>query len=104
MSKLKIGAITFNVTYTAEPIMTDNDENGVSYECWGDIEYNTQQIRIDKKVSEERQCVALLHEAIHAIDKEYETHLTEPTVACLANGIMATLKQNKWFREKLLGG
>ena len=103
MSKLKIGPLTYNVSYTATPI-TIEDEDGEAHGCWGDIEYISQTIRIDKTSTKEKQRVALLHETIHAIDKEYQTNLTEPTVACLANGIMATLRQNKWLREKLLDG
>ena len=103
MSKLKIGPLTYTVIYTSNPITID-DENGDSHACWGDIEYISQTIQIDKTATKEKQRVSLLHEAIHAIDKEYQTNLTEPTVVCLANGIMAILRQNKWFREKLLDG
>ena len=101
MPKLKIGAITFNVTYTTKPITIEGDD-GEEYGCWGDIEYITQRIQIDKMATKERQQTALLHEVIHAIDKEYQTRLTEPTVSCLASGLMAAFKQNRWFREKLL--
>ncbi len=103
MAKLKIGAITFDVIYTTKPIIMEKEDEE-PYDCWGDITYTTQLIRIDKTATMERQRVALLHEVIHAIDKEYQTNLAEPTVSCLASGIVAALMQNKWVREKLLDG
>ena len=100
MTKLKIGAITYDVIYTKDIIKADKE--GEEYECWGDIDYDKQKVRICKTAPKERLKITLLHEAIHAIDKEYETRLTEPTVACLANGIMAMFQRNSWMKKKLL--
>ncbi len=100
MAKLKIGAITFDVKYLKEVWYKEEDIE--PYTCWGSINYDKQKIEIQKGLSEEREKLALLHETIHAVDKEYQTQLTEPTVACLASGIIDAFQRNKWLREKLL--
>ena len=101
MPKIKVGALTFNVQYTSKPILLE-EESGEQSECWGDVSHEHQKIRTNARAPEERQKTALLHEIIHVVDNEYKTGLTEPTVACLASGLMAVIEGNKWFREKLL--
>ena len=103
MPKLKVGALTFNVQYTSKPVIIE-DEDGEQSECWGDISHKNHRIRINTNAPEMRQKTALLHEIIHAINEEYQTQLPEPTVTCLASGLMAVIQGNKWLREKLLGG
>jgi len=102
MPKIKVGALTFTVQYTSDPIVIE-DKDGEQSECWGDVSHKGHRIRINTDATEVRQKTALLHEVIHVVDEEYQTHLTEPTVTCLASGLMAVIQGNKWFREKLLG-
>ena len=102
MPKIKVGALTFTVKYTSDPI-TIEDKDGEQSECWGDVSHKNHLIQINTDAPEIRQKTALLHEVLHVISEEYQTNLNEPTVTCLASGLMAVISGNKWFREKLLG-
>ena len=99
MAKLKIGPLVFDVSYVSDPLFDEDDEE---IRLYGKIKFLDQVILIDRTLPEIKQRITLLHEALHAIDIEYQTKLSEPTITCLANGIIDALQRNKWFRDKIL--
>lgn len=60
-SKIKIGAITYNVIETNEDICLDHKQ------CRGIINYSDAQIKIDNKCDEQVIAETFWHEVVHGI-------------------------------------
>ena len=63
----------------------------------GKIEHAEQRIKVLEGISEDRESIVILHEAIHGILSHYEFHTEsndETLVQCLATALYQCLREN----------
>lgn len=65
---------------------------------------DTQQIVVDSDDEPEQQQITLLHEALHALDREYTLLMEELDVVRLARALYTLLKKNPHLLERIWGG
>ncbi len=92
--KLKILGQTFEVEETEF-----NDEgNNITF---GESDFVSNKIKINRKIKEERKEITLIHEIIHCIftslrfDNENEN---ETLISSLAESLYLFLKENEWLK------
>lgn len=65
---------------------------------------DNMEIELDTEQGKERRKESLLHEVIHAIEKDMEMEFTEKEVARLASGLFSFMRENPkivaWMMEK----
>lgn len=105
---IKIGAMDYKVV----PLEKIEDEDGT--QSWGEIEYNTYTIRVQKVQPSIAGAVdTLLHELLHGIWHETDLRgdigvkLEERIVRNLSSGLIALFRDNpqflRWMERKLAG-
>jgi len=95
IDKLKVCSSIYDIEYLNE--LKDGNEN-----LFGDIEYGFLKIRINKKYHSERQNQAILHEAIHGLNYEYQFNFNEKMIERLSNAFYAFLIDNKKFIHEII--
>jgi hypothetical protein len=65
----------------------------------GEMDHNTNTIRITKGQQQLTEADTLLHECLHSIDECFQLKLSERQVYCLAVGVLALLKDNPEMLE-----
>ena len=96
INKLKICSSFYDIECLDE--LKDGNEN-----LFGDIEYGLLKIRINKKYHIDRQKQAILHEAMHGINYEYQFGFNEKMIERISNAFYAFLIDNKEFIGKIIG-
>ena len=92
-STVKIGGLLFTVKEKANEIR-DNSRSGSS--CG-----NTQQISIDKDISQQFKETTFIHEVLHQLDFVYNIGLEHQQIFQLEAGIYAFIKDNpNMFKEE----
>ena len=92
MDKIKILGQTYNI------IEKDMNSEEVIF---GEIEYLTNTIIINKKMQEEKKKITLLHEGLHAsfsqLRLDEKIHESENLISSLAESLYMFLNENKNF-------
>lgn len=79
--KVKIGWKEYAVVLVeAKFELIDSDS-----ECYGEIDYDKQIIRINEKYNENQKKATLIHEILHGLSDMYSLDLSEDVVTKLAN-------------------
>lgn len=66
--------------------------------AFGEYEYKTQIVRVQRGQQPAFEADTILHELIHAIDDAMQLQLRERQVHCLAVGLVALFKDNADFQ------
>ena len=61
---------------------------------YGDINYSTQEIHLNKDFSKAQQKATLVHEIVHGISDMYGLGFEEETVEVFSNALYATMQDN----------
>jgi hypothetical protein len=101
ISKLKVGGYVYNVAQVRELLPSDDDLINDTHPT-GEIEYANHSIRIAGDACEQHRESALLHEAIHAIEEQFRTGLTEAQVSALEHGLYQVLVDNPKFTQMFI--
>lgn len=96
--KIKIGDLRYKIQFCND-IYSANDHR----KLYGEIDYKTQVIKIDKTSTQERIKNTLLHEVIHGLNDGYVLDIEEKTIDLLATSLINLIIDNKKFFEYLLG-
>ena len=88
--KIKIGW----KEYTVENTEVRERLVAVSDECYGEIDYNENVIRLNDKYNEERKKATLIHEVLHGISEMYTLDMSEDLVTKLADALYTVIKDN----------
>ena len=95
INKVKACSSIYNIQYLDG--LKDGNDN-----LFGEIEYGFLTIKINKKYHLDRQRQAILHEAIHAINYEYQFNFKEIMIERLSNAFYAFLIDNKKFINEII--
>ncbi len=69
-------------------------------ELYGQINYLSQKIYLNKEASEEQKKATLMHEIVHGLDEMYDIGLEEKEVEKLGTALYMLLKENiEMFKE-----
>lgn len=85
---VEIGYRDYEVIQTEEPVILNNAI------CYGIIEHDKQEIKLDKKYKKDQLLCTLIHEVIHGIDADLNIGLEEEKVELLGIGFYKFLKHN----------
>ena len=91
--QVRIGPYTFAVV-VEEGLRGDQNQD-----VYGQIKYDTQAIRIQAGLTEERTLVTFFHEVLHGIDETLGTGLTEKQITRFAPQLTAFLVDNDLMRD-----
>ncbi|WP_315168710.1 hypothetical protein [Metaclostridioides mangenotii] len=96
MKNVKIGALTYTIERTEDPIILNNKL------CSGMIDYSTLTIKIDSKLDEQVQNEVLIHEITHGIimDRNLILEDEEMIVEEICKGLHQLIVNN-FDKEKL---
>jgi hypothetical protein len=94
MQKIKVGWRQYKVAYLSR-VMYEGAE------VYGTTDCEFQRIEIDKTEGIEQQQITLLHECIHALDREYSLLFEEITVKSLARAIYTLFRENPKLLKKI---
>lgn len=87
---VKIGWKDFKITIT-EP---SEVLRSVGTDCYGDIYWEKNEIRLNKANEPNQMQCTLLHEILHGVSDMASLDLSEDTVLRLANGLYSVIKEN----------
>lgn len=95
--KVKIGWKDFKVIITEPSSVLKSD----SLDCYGDIYWEKNEIRLNKANEPDQMECTLVHEILHGISDMGELNLTEDIIIRLANGLYCVIKDNPKMFEVL---
>ncbi len=93
--KIKIGWKEFKVTIAepSEVLKSGGDD------CYGDIYWDKNEIRLNSNNDDDQQQATLLHEIIHGVSSMTSLDLSEDIVLRLGNGLYTVIKDNPGLFE-----
>ena len=74
-------------------IVTITDD--IPDDAWGQVNHETQEIRIRKSLQPDQQVATFCHELFHIISEQYELNLSETKTDFAARGMFDFLRHNK---------
>lgn len=84
--KIKLGSSYYRISLQKNLKLMDG--------VWGDLGYLRHRIDIDASLPNRDKAITLVHEFLHAIDREYSCSLDEKEVDRISNGFTALLLDN----------
>ena len=94
-SSIKINHLDYSIKLCSNVVDKDGDK------YLGSIDHTTKEIKLNQNMPKEELPMTLLHEVIHAIDRQAGHTLQEAEVLMLSYGIHGVLKDNKKLRQFL---
>lgn len=98
-NNVKIGYKDYQVNLVDHDIFVDGEE------CFGQINYIDQVIRVGNKFKDGQKKATFVHEVVHGIDEMYGTELTEKQVEMFSKGLYLFVLDNpdvfrvEWLEE-----